>query len=125
MTPYYEDGTKHANMRLYALTLALLLLPTTLGPRLISEAEIPTDEQTWRSCCDHRDCHEAQLQVRFKPNDKADVAITSYQVFELDAQKVMKSKNGRSYFCRYDVAKAPSTENVRCVFYGRPSYVRR
>lgn len=95
------------------------------APRLFSEAEIPTDEQTWRACCDHRDCKEGSVHVFIKSGDHADVSIDRYPVFELEASKIFRSTNGKSYFCRKDLSRAPDRENTRCVFYGRPSYVRR
>lgn len=89
------------------------------------EAEIPTDETTWSACCDHRDCMEAKINVAYQAGDLARVAIGAYPIFELETAKIFHSTNGRSYFCRSDLTKPPDRENTRCVFYGRPSYVRR
>ena len=96
-----------------------------LKPALTSEAEIPTDEQTWRACCDHRDCLEGRINVFIKSGDDANVSIDGYPIFDLEASKIFRSTNGKSYFCRKDLSRAPDRENIRCVFYGRPSYVRQ
>ncbi len=91
---------------------------------LLSEAAIPTDEATWASCCDHRDCMEAKINVAYQAGDLARVAIGAYPIFELEAAKIFRSTNGRSYFCRRDVERPPTAENTRCVFYSQPRYVR-
>lgn len=87
---------------------------------LISEAEIPTDDATWAGCCDHRDCMEAKINVAYQAGDLARVAISAYPIFELEAAKIFRSTNGKSYFCRSDLTKPPDRENTRCVFHGLP-----
>lgn len=96
---------------------------------LVGEAEIPAEESIWSDCCHHRDCMEAKINVAYLPFDvaqgKARVAIGAYPIFELEAAKIFRSTNGRSYFCRSDLTRPPDKENTRCVFHGAPSYVKR
>lgn len=93
--------------------------------RLLSEADIPAEESVWSACCDHRDCMEAKINVAYQAGDLARVAIGAYPIFDLEAAKIFRSTNGKSYFCRSNVSKPPDRENTRCVFHGAPKYVRR
>lgn len=106
------------------LLLCILLFPASINVDLLSEAHIPTDEKTWSDCCSHHDCKEAKINVLFKADDKADVAIAAYPIFELDSWKIKKSANGKAYFCRKDLSRPPDNENIRCLFYIDPDYVR-
>ena len=100
------------------------LNPLTLE-HFVGEAEIPTDENTWSACCHHRDCQEAKIHVAYQPGDWAQVAVDAYPIFELETAKIFRSINGKSYFCRQDLARSPDRENTRCVFHSQESYVRR
>ena len=93
--------------------------------RLVSEADIPAEQSVWSACCSHRDCMEGRVNVPYQAGDTAKVAIDAHPIFELEASKIFRSTNGKSYFCRSDLTKPPDRENTRCVFYDRPSYVKR
>lgn len=79
----------------------------------------------WNRCCDQRDCHRGQVSIRYLNQETAFVAIEHYKPFTVPASKVFKSTDGWSYFCRINVDKPPSTDNIRCIFIAAGGYASR
>jgi len=96
----------------------------TINSFLLSEADLPAEASLWSGCCSHRDCMEAPVSVTHQNADWAKVSIADFSAFELETVKIHPSKNGKGYFCRRDLSRPPDSENTRCVFIGRPDYVR-
>ncbi len=97
-----------------------------LAPRkLVSEADLPAEPNIWSGCCSHYDCQEARIATFEDPDpDKAIVVIDNYGPFPLERSKIHRSKNGKDYFCLRNLKRPPDSENTRCVFIGKPKYVR-
>lgn len=93
--------------------------------RFLSEAELPAEPGVWSGCCSHHDCKEGRVRL-YQESDpsKATVGIDDYKPFSFERSRIHPSKNGRDYFCRRDLTQPPDSENTRCVFVGRPSYVK-
>jgi hypothetical protein len=88
-------------------------------------AILPTDQATWNSCCDERDCIEAKVRIRYLNKSTAFVSVDEFEPFTVASDKVLPSANGHSYHCRYDISKPPSTDNIRCVFIAAGNYAKR
>src|SRR5687767_514525 len=108
---------------LIILAIAAILLAAT--PQHKHPAVLPTDESTWNSCCDERDCIEARVRIRYLNKSTAFVSVDDFEPFTVASDKVFPSTNGHSYHCRYDISKPPSTDNIRCVFIAAGNYAKR
>lgn len=103
----------------------ILALPVVyfwfLGSAILAQQHVhpeilPTDIATWNSCCHNRDCHEAAIQTMVLNQSTTLVKVNDYPSFTMPAANIMPSMNGRAYYCRPDINRPPSTDNIRCVF---------
>ena len=74
-------------------------------------------EFSWMGyCCGRADCIRAPVSiVRF---EEVDVIVLVYdKVMVLPPGSVQESKDGHTYWCRYNILGVVTRENTRCVFY--------
>jgi hypothetical protein len=86
---------------------------------------LPAAPEVWSSCCHENDCMEAPVQISKVDAEQTLVMIADFPGFRARSDIVRPSQNGRSYFCTRMAEIPPTAENILCVFYTRPSYVRR
>ena len=101
------------------LFLLLAQLQHTPHPKIL-----PTDPQTWQSCCHEHDCAESSILVQ-KLGNQYRVSVANYPPIMVAGDRVHRSQNGKSYICTWGAQLPPTSENVLCVFYIDPSMVMR
>jgi len=117
-------------MRVVAFIFAFLVLQPEFRLRLnVQQFEhkhpetLPTDPETWQSCCHDYDCVEALVTVGIIDDEWARVGIANFPLIRVKRDKIYPSKNGKSYFCTAARSLPPTEENILCVFVAKPSYV--
>lgn len=98
-----------------------LLLAAASGPHVHPDI-LPTDEKTWYSCCHEQDCIEGKVRVLQRGEETTLVQVNDWPPFTMRTERVYPSKNGKSYFCRWNMEQPPSTGNTICVFVAGGSY---
>jgi len=78
---------------------------------------LPTDKETWDSCCHDQDCMEAKhIEVQYLDDTWAIVQIDNFPTFKTERRKIKDSQNGKPYFCRFNVRTSPNDGNIICIF---------